>query len=783
MTKVADDRAAVITDDDVLVLAMGSSAVEVELLDEWFRQQQRGNTESRANLLHLPVGEPATEVVSQVVDQLESNGDRAVLPVRVLWTPDARASNRSKFTGFLAGRDPYRPSERRQRKILRSDPARARIVSGEPAKVAELRQQWRDTMVADGPADFARFVIRRAALAIERVEYHLLGPEYKSLRLVKPEMLASARFRDGLEKIPGATVEDAASILDEMAAGWSHLSSDLIPAVYRRVLGRGFEPQLDYEQGQVEAMRQALQAHPAVLLFSHRSNLDGMALMVALQDHRLPRAHMFGGINMAFGLMGPLARRAGVIFIRRDIGADPLYKYVLKEYVGYIAEKRFNLTWSIEGTRSRTGKMLPPRLGLMSYVANAYLDGRSEDILLQPVSISFDQLHEVAEYAEYARGGEKKREGLGWLYRYVKAQGERNYGKIYVRFPEAVSMRQYLGTPGGPMATDNAGKRLAMQKMAIEVAWRIQRSTPVNATALVSASLLATRGMAMTLSQIHLSLVDLLDYLDRKQTPITDGALALRRPEGVRTALDALSNGHPITRIDGGWEPVWQIAAEHEHAAAFYRNSVIHAFLETSLVELALAHAARADGNRIDVFWAQAVRLRELLKFDFYFADSAAFRDHVAEEMAWQPDWEARVAAGPDEIEALLRTKRPVVSFATVRTFFEAYEIVADVLRTAPADISDTALTKLAMGVGRQYVAQKRVRGNEPVSALLFNTANKVVADQKLLQSSPDLVERREAFHTELRSVLRDVDYIEAIARQQFAVRETEATATRRRSS
>lgn len=93
--------------------------------------------------------------------------------------------------------------------------------------------------------------------------------------------------------------------------------------------------------------------------------------------------------------------------------------------------------------------MLPPKLGLLSYVADAYLDGRSEDILLQPVSISFDQLHETAEYAAYARGGEKTPEGVGWLYNFIRAQGERNYGKIYVRFPAAVSMRQYLGAPHG----------------------------------------------------------------------------------------------------------------------------------------------------------------------------------------------------------------------------------------------------------------------------------------------------------------------------------------------
>ena len=135
---------------------------------------------------------------------------------------------------------------------------------------------------------------------------------------------------------------------------------------------------------------------------------------------------------------------------------------------------------------------------------------------------------------------------------------------------------------------DQTAKRLALKKMAIEVAWRIQRATPINATALVSALLLATRGVALTLDQIHHTLQDSLDYLERKRQPVTGSALRLRTPDGVRAALDALSNGHPVTRIDGGWEPVWRIAPEHEHAAAFYRNSVIHAFLETSIVELAL---------------------------------------------------------------------------------------------------------------------------------------------------------------------------------------------------
>jgi glycerol-3-phosphate O-acyltransferase len=768
---------------DALVLASVSSPAELDLLNDWVSRQRREHPDADIEVLQLPgEDEPPAGTVAQLVDELEAGGeDRSVVPVRVFWVPGGLPT-RVKVVGLLSGRETYRPPEMIQRRILRKDPARARVVAGEPAKVSELRQQWLEHTTGESPREFARFVLRRASLAIERIELRLLGPEYKSPRLIKDEMLASARFVQGLEQIPGATTEKAGEMLDELSTGWSRFSVDLIPTTGRAIFSRGFDPHIDYDHTEIEAMRQSLETHPAVLLFSHRSYLDGVIVPVAMQENRLPPVHTFAGINLSFGLMGPLMRRSGVIFIRRKLD-DPLYKYVLRQFVGYLVAKRFNLTWSIEGTRSRTGKMLPPKLGLLSYVADAYLDGRSDDILLQPVSISFDQLHETAEYAAYARGGEKTPEGASWLYNFIKAQGDRNFGKIYVRFPNAVSMRQYLGEPHGDLVTDKAAKRLAMQKMAFEVAWRILRATPINATGLVAALLLTTNNVALTLAQVHHTLQGSLDYLERNDTPMTDSALRLRSLEGVRSALDALSGGHPITRIDSGREPVWRIEPQNEHQAAFYRNTIIHAFLETSIVELSLAYAARVDGDRVDAFWRQAMRLRDLLKFDFYFADSAAFREHLAEEMTRFPDWEAHVEAGGDDIDKLLHDKTPLMAQSMLRPYFEAYEIVADVLRDAPAEIDEKALTKRALGVGRQYAAQHRVRNVESVSALLFATARQVAADQHLLEPGPELGERREAFLRELRGILGDTDRLHMIARQQFVEREAAARRSAREAS
>ena len=759
---------------DALVLAAVSSNAEFDLLNDWVEAQRLAHPDTKIEVLRLPGDGPSERLIAQLANSLSSNEERSVVPVRVFWVPGGLPT-RVKIVGLLSGRDTYRPPEFLQRGILRKDPSRARVVAGEPATVADLRSQWREITVGGTPRDFARFVLRRASLAIERIELRLLGPEYKSPRLITDELMASSRFVEGLENISGATPAKAEVMLNELATGWSRFSVDLMPNLGRAIFSRGFDPRIDYDSAEIENMRHALEAHPAVLLFSHRSYLDGAIVPVAMQENKLPPVHTFAGINLSFGFMGPLMRRSGVIFIRRKLD-DPLYKYVLRQFVGYIVEKRFNLNWALEGTRSRTGKMLPPKLGLLSYVADAYLDGRSEDILLQPVSISFDQLHETAEYAAYARGGEKKPEGAEWLYKFIKAQGERNYGKIYVRFPEAVSMRQYLGLPNGEMAEDSDAKRLAMQKMAFEVAWRIQRVTPINATALVSALLLTTRGRALTLSQLYVALQDSLDYLARKQTPITNSTLRLRTTEGVRAAVDAMSNGHPVTRVDGGHEPVWRIAPEQEHEAAFYRNTLIHAFLETSIVELALAHAGRApEGDRVAAFWSQAMRLRDLLKFDFYFADSAKFRANLAEEMAWHQDWEINVAAGNDAVRGLLREKRPLMAHAMLRPFFEAYEIVAGVLCERRGESCGAGLPRRALGVGAQYAAQGRVRSNESVSALLFATARQVAADQQLLKPAPDLPERRAAFLRELRMVLSDMDEIHEISAEDFRSRAVDA--------
>jgi len=765
------DLAGLLADrSDTVILTQASTPTEARLIRE--RISAAGGAGRPPVSLGSPGGLPPSV--------LDGDEDVRLVPVRVAWLPEERAGRRAaRVADLLPGQDPYNPSERQQQRILARQPGRAVVLAGEPATLGSLRRRWAETAEGD---DFGSYVTRRATLALDQAEYRLRGPRYKAPSLVKDEMLSSRRFRAGLREVrregdaEPPSLAEAGQILDELAAGWSRRLIDVFPTVGRLIFQRGFDPQIDYDESQVERLRAAMERHPCIFLWSHRSNLDTLVLAAAMQEKGLPPAHLFAGINMAFGPMGALMRRTGVIFIRRSTSEDPLYRYVLREYVGYVLEKRFNLSWSIEGTRSRTGKMLPPRLGLLSYAADVYLSGRVDDILLLPVSITFDQLHEIAEYADYARGGTKKPEGFGWMYGFIKAQGARHYGKIYVRFGEPVPMSSFLGPAGGDgPALDPAARRLALQKMAFEVAWRINQGMPVTATALVTTILLAMQGAALTFDQIRLGLADGMDYLESRSVPRTASARALSGAGPVRATLDTLVSGGVVTFVAEGRDPVWLIGPEHQLAATFYRNSVIHFLLDTALCELAVLRAAEstsdpaAASDPVGAFWDEITRLRDLLKFEFYFRERDEHRREVAAEMTrHDPSWESLLRSGPAAADGLLAGMRPLVSHVVVRPFVEAYRLVADVLVHDDTLVSDSEVVRRALGLGRQYVAQHRLRSSESVSALLFQTALQLAANRGLLEPGPDLAERRGAFLAELRDLVRRLDQIENLAIRRY---------------
>jgi glycerol-3-phosphate O-acyltransferase len=461
--------------------------------------------------------------------------------------------------------------------------------------------------------------------------------------------------------------------------------------------------------------------------------------------------------------MGPVLRRSGVVFIRRTIRDDPVYKLALRAYLGYLVERRYNLEWYLEGGRSRTGKLRPPRLGVLSYLVDAFREGGVEDVYLVPVSIAYDQLAEVAAMAAEEHGAEKKAESLAWMLRYMRSQGQR-LGKAYVNFAEPISLRQV-----------RTEKKLATEKIAFEVLHRLNRVTPVTPTSLLTLALLGLGDRALTQGEIRAVLRPLLDYVAVRKLPQA-GGVDLASPDGLRPALDALVSTKVVTRFTGGAEPVYAIGENQHLVAAYSRNRIIHFFVTRAITELVLLHLVRtpfpgdtsgpagaAEGDLGTRAWAEALRLRDLLKYEFFFAAKPEFAEELRAELAiLDPDWERKaedataIAAGLAELPLLLGHR-------VLGSFLEAYMVVADRLAAhPPGPVDEESFLEECIGVGRQYRLQQRIHSTESISKELFRNALALAAGRGLLEDGS--AAGREAFAAELREVVDRVDGLRRLA-------------------
>lgn len=732
--------------DDTVLLVCGASPLERRVLEQWAQRDRAAGSEGA--LAIAAAGEP------RLASLLADDGDPWVAPARVAWLPPERdGDRRAVLTDVLTLTNPRRPPELLKGRILAKQPDRCRVIAGEPARVSELRERWRHS---ESQSSFPEFVARQGTLALERAERGLVGDRYKIPRLVYEEVTTSGRFRSEVEQLaseldrPVEEVErEAASYVDEMGASQSRLAIDLW-AQFGRLLSRAYEIEVDATG--LEELRRLNRESALVFLPSHKSYLDPMVLRPVLTGHGFPPNHILGGLNVGFWPIGPWARRAGIVFIRRSFRDNPVYKLALREYLHYLLRKRFNLEWYIEGGRTRTGKLRPPRYGILRYLSEAFVAGSVEDVHLVPVSIAYEQLHETRAIAAESQGAEKQAEGLGWLLGYLRAQG-RGLGKVRVSFGEPLPLSE--GLRAGIEGEEDL--KLSVQKTAFEVCHRINRVTPLTPTAMVTLALLGVRDRALTLAEIGAILDPIVEFVERREIP-TCGALRLGRTGEIRRTLDALVRNGVVSEFAGGTEPVWSIGPDQHLVAAFYRNTAIHFFVDRAIAELVLARAAQEPfEDPLAEGWDEARRLRDLLKFEFFFPSTRDFAAEIREELAiLDPRWEERPKT-QEEVWELLSSARFHLAHRVLRSFLEAYLVVADRLaaRDPRSPVIEKEFLAECVGVGRQYRLQGRTRSPESISEELFRNGLKLAANRDLVDAGrEELGAGREAFADELRGVV-----------------------------
>ncbi len=745
-----------------------NSSLEQRLLEAWIEHHRPAEAACQQVVLALGDDRKPLQTLG-LSNAISLSTEAIVIPIRIAWTPSDKAYASGPRLRHLIQGPERRPGWVRARRTLKRHPERVHLIKGAPDTVTAMGDRFLskyDLAPEQRPEDFAVFIARQAVIVLDMAERKLQGGRYKVPRYVAQSLRNNQEFKARLYAIANQEERSRSDVVREVNDYFKEMIS--IPTSFwldvwikfcNVCLGLGYEPRLNYSPEDLERVRAMVRNHPSALLWTHKTYIDGFVVPKLLFDNNFPVPHFFAGANLNIPFLGGLVRRAGGIFIKRSFNDNDVYKATLRQYVGYLMEKRFPLTWSFEGTRSRLGKLMPPKYGVLKYVLEGCYNAGAQDIHIIPVTVSYDLIRDAEEYAREQSGVPKAPESLGWLVGYLRSLA-RPMGKIYVDFGDPVIL------PSAPDPED----RLALSKVAFQVAVEANRVTPITYPAVVSMVLLGVYPRALTEAEVSSDVADIIAWARKRNlrmSPDFDRQYA----EGTEKLLDLMIEEGLVARFTGGPATVYGIEAGQAAVASYYRNTIVHFFVNRAIIELSLTAVAEMDNNEtnpVDIFWSEVLETRDLFKFEFFYPPTEEFRVEIEEEMSrLHPDWERLLGEGSGGARALLAEMNPQVAHMTLQMFAESYSIGADLLASLNENesIDEEDFIDRCMNYGRQSLLQRRISSEASMLKLLFKNCWSMLSARQLTDHSlPDYLSARATQAEKLNALIRRAEICRASA-------------------
>jgi glycerol-3-phosphate O-acyltransferase len=664
-----------------------------------------------------------------------------LVPIEVLWGPVERPPS----LWNLPFGNPYDPPEwTRFLRLFRR--GYARVAIGVPGTRTGLESE---THAHGDKLALSAFVRVQAVKALSLAQRRIFGDRYKVPRLLVEEIIAEPSFRDSIAATGatlGLTREESLGrserALRELATSHNLFAMEIFRRFTRWIYTLAYESEIDVDPGELDKLRELGRRAPLVFIPSHKSNFDHLALYSLLFSSGFPPPHTAAGINMSFFPMSRILPGTGAYFLRRSFSDDPIYKEALRAFINTLVQHRFHQEFFIEGGRSRSGKLLPPRYGILNYVVDGARRHDIGEVLFVPVAIAYDQILELAEYVRQNLGDEKEAESFVFLLRQIRAARSRKLGRIHVRFAEPISLREYLDRTGD--------EKLVVEKLAFRISNSINAVTPLTPASVACSVLVGAGKRALSETEFEAQVARLLDYARERGIGMTR-EVAAGAHSAVETATRTLS-GTVIERYDGGVEPVYYVGPTGRHAASYYRNTAIHFLLGRAIAELA-ARAELADSAGRDMR-SFALRLRELLKFEFFFTE----RDGFAREIEREAQLLARERAVP--LAPLLAASPRILL-----DYLESYWVVTETLRRLPPDAptASAGVLRRCHEIGRQLLLQDRVQSPELFSNSNFANALRLLENLGAAERAP--AGFRPGSTERLNELARDLELLIRLAR------------------
>ncbi len=385
----------------------------------------------------------------------------------------------------------------------------ATLINGR-ATMVQFGQPIRLDDVLEGTTDAGTALARLSRILrvhFKRVKTAAIGPDRSHRRTLVEKVIKSEAVqlaidakakRDGIDHERAERV--ARQYAREIAADYSYSVVrilDLLLTWFWNRIYRGVNVK------HFRAFREASPGYEIVYVPCHRSHIDYLLLSYLLYYRGFVPPHIAAGVNLNMPLIGPLLRRGGAFFLRRSFRAQPLYAAVFNQYVSLILSRGVALEYFIEGTRSRTGRLLPPRAGMLSITVRAFLRYRNRPVLFQPVYIGYERLAEGNSYISEVSGQQKKAESLSDLRNVINIL-RKNYGEVTVSFAEPVLLNEHLEAHAPDWeqqdyAMDSKPEWLPrlVDDLAERILVNINRSAHLNPVNLLAIALLASRKHAL----------------------------------------------------------------------------------------------------------------------------------------------------------------------------------------------------------------------------------------------------------------------------------------------
>ena len=454
--------------------------------------------------------------------------------------------------------------------------------------------------------------------SIDRQKRVILGPVMKSRQLLKERVLKDPGIITTIEHLSGGNAKKVKQLrktadenFDEIAADYNIAYVQFFHIALNWLWKKIFEG-IDVDLENLAIVRESARKGPVIYIPSHKSHIDYLVLNYVLYEHHMHIPRIAAGKNLAFWPMGHIFRKSGAFFIRRTFKGARLYAKVFTRYIKALLEEGHPLEFFIEGGRSRSGKLILPKIGFLSILLEAYKEGYCDDLVFVPASISYDRIMEEKSYLKELGGSEKKKESLKQVLKARRLLKIR-YGKIYVQFAKPLSLTEYIQKNEDLEEDSN-------RQLAFHLIKSVNRVTIVTPLALIASAILTKHRRGFHMNELTDTAQLLLKFLKTYDAPTATTLNHCERT--VEETLALLINRKVVNVLEDveGEEIFYYVDEDKKQELEYYKNSIIHCFISHAFVAVSLLTGTEETKTEKTIL-EDYIFLKKIFKNEFVYDD------------------------------------------------------------------------------------------------------------------------------------------------------------------